>query len=139
MLNNTISGFSSFVLLGLVPALILIGFVVLITLWARRFHKTGKGGKPAEESEQPVLPTVIGARVTNMRIETGIAGTKNVRHYVDFTVTFLTDDGETLEFNVPEELYTAIHTDQTGMLVYVGNTFYDFGDGEPVTAETETP
>ena len=98
-----------------------------------------KNDNPAEESEDSVLPTVVGARVTNMRIETGVAGTKSVTHYVDFTVTFLTDDGETLQFTVPEELYTAIDMDQTGMLVYVGDTFYDFGNGEEIADGHEIP
>lgn len=127
-----VSAFSNFVLAGLLPALILIGIVVVITIAMHMSGEKDKDDIPTDEGEEPIVPNVVGARVTKMWAEPGLSMVQNKKQYVTFTVTFLTDEGETLEFDVPEETYAAIDIGTEGMLVYVDDTFYEFGEGEDV-------
>ncbi len=124
-------------IIGGIPVLILIAVFFLVL----RPRSTGNGDSASEiwdteaidESEEPVLPTVVSAHVADMRVETGYSGGyKNAKYGVAFIIVFETEGNELLEFTVPEELYTAVEKGQMGMLVYVGKTFYDFGDGMSV-------
>ena len=51
---------------------------------------------------------------------------------VVYYVTFLTDDGETKEYTVSEEMYQKCTPNATGTLVTVDGKFFDFGDGEEI-------
>lgn len=132
-----VSAFSNFVLAGLLPALILIGIVVAITLAMHTSGEKDKDDIPTDEGEEPIVPSVVGARVTKMWAEPGLSIVQNKKQYVTFTVTFLTSEGETLEFDVPEETYAAIDIGTEGMLVYVDDTFYEFGEGEDVGEDAD--
>ena len=73
----------------------------------------------------------ISARVVDMRAVVGnVGGHKRPKTDTSFLVTFLTDDGERMEYPVPEELYVTLNIDQTGTLVILNDGFFDFGDGE---------
>ena len=52
-------------------------------------------------------------------------------------VTFLTEEGEILEFDVREEIFDKIEEKQEGTLVTVNGNFFDFGDGEEITDDGE--
>lgn len=52
-----------------------------------------------------------------------------VFHYF---VTFELKNGEELEYEIGEELYKNIETEQTGTLVIVNGNFFSFGDGEEI-------
>ncbi len=52
-------------------------------------------------------------------------------------VTFLTEDGESLEFQIREEIFDNIQDGQEGTLVTVNGNFFDFGDGEEIADEGE--
>ena len=52
-------------------------------------------------------------------------------------VSFLTEEGETLTFQIREELFDGIQEGQEGTLVTVNGNFFDFGDGEDVALEDE--
>ena len=132
-----VSAFSNFVLAGLLPALILIGIVVVITIAMHMSGEKDKDDIPTDEGEEPIVPNVVGARVTKMWAEPGLSMVQNKKQYVTFTVTFLTDEDEILEFDVPEETYAAIDIGTEGMLVYVDDTFYEFGEGEDVDEDAD--
>lgn len=53
----------------------------------------------------------------------------SVFHYF---VTFELKNGEELEYEIGEELYKNIETEQTGTLVIVNGNFFSFGDGEEI-------
>ena len=54
-----------------------------------------------------------------------------------YFVTFFTEDGETVEYSVPKELFLAIEKGQESTLVTVDSQFFDFGDGEDAPEEAE--
>ena len=53
----------------------------------------------------------------------------SVFHYF---ITFELKNGEELEYEIGEELYKNIETEQTGTLVIVNGNFFSFGDGEEI-------
>ena len=141
----------TFVLIAL--ALIVLAAIIGTTVLAGR----KKTNQPADQSEEsnpedtpdtedtedsgtdeetddgfiPPEPIAYPARVVDMRVLLGnVGGHKRPKTGTSFLVTFLTDDGERMEFPVPEELYVTLNVDQTGTLVILNEGFFDFGDGE---------
>lgn len=89
-----------------------------------------------DESWTPPEPEAYPARVVAMRVVTGnVGGHKRPRTGVSFLVTFLKDDGEQVEYPVPEELYVTLDIDQTGTLVILNGGFFDFGAGDEYDPE----
>ena len=85
----------------------------------------------ADDGFIPPEPIAYPARVVDMKVLLGnVGGHKHPKTGTSFLVTFLTDDGERMEFPVPEELYVTLNVDQTGTLVILNEGFFDFGDGE---------
>ena len=85
----------------------------------------------ADDGFIPPEPIAYPARVVDMKVLLGnVGGHKRPKTGTSFLVTFLTDDGERMEFPVPEELYVTLNVDQTGTLVILNEGFFDFGDGE---------
>jgi hypothetical protein len=94
---------------------------------------TEDGGTDEETDDGfiPPEPIAYPARVVDMKVLLGnVGGHKRPKTGTSFLVTFLTDDGERMEFPVPEELYVTLNVDQTGTLVILNEGFFDFGDGE---------
>ena len=91
-------------------------------------------GETDEETDDgfiPPEPVAYPARVVDMKVLLGnVGGHTRPKTGTSFLVTFLTDDGERMEFPVPEELYVTLNVDQTGTLVILNEGFFDFGDGE---------
>jgi hypothetical protein len=136
----------------LVFAALLVGLVVFLAVSVRRAKKhpeeVGENtaepdggddipaedlteGDPADDAWIAPEPVAYPARVVDMRVELGNkGGSKRPKTGVSFLVTFLTDDGERMEYAVPEELYVTLNVDQTGTLVILNEGFFDFGDGE---------
>ena len=102
------------------------GFVILPIISVRKYKKKLKELE-SEPVEEPTL-TEINARVISMRCGTKMYGTKSPDLQKEFFVTFLTDDGETLEYKVEEEFYLSLYEDQTGTLAIVNGKFYGFCD-----------
>ena len=64
-------------------------------------------------------------------------GTKITHHTLLFRVAFMTDDGDEVIFEIPQEIYDRISEGQHGDLVTVNGNFFDFGDGETVPESEE--
>lgn len=114
--------------------LIIAFLIILIPAYFMIALKRSKHGKQQfEESDEPFeLPPAdaIGATVVSKRWEVAKSGkrTGNVEYYI----TFLTDDGETVEHEVTETVFEKCAESDTGMLVTVEGKFFDFGDGEEI-------
>lgn len=93
----------------------------------------------AEEEDELPLPEPIAknARVVEKRFESDVIGTKSVKQVSSFYVTFFTEDGETVEHAVPQELFLSIEKGQESTLITIDGQFFDFGDGEEVAAAEE--
>ena len=74
------------------------------------------------------------AQVIEKRKLTYYAGVKMPKLIAECMVTFKTEEGETLKFQLREEIFDAIEDDQQGTLVTVNGNFFDFGDGEEIEA-----
>lgn len=72
----------------------------------------------------------IGATVLSKRWEIAKNGRRTGN--VAFFITFLTDDGETVEHEVQKELFDRLADGESAMLVTVEGKFIDFGDGENI-------
>lgn len=90
-----------------------------------------------EESFDLPEPIVKTARVMEKRFASDVIGTKSVKQVSSYYVTFFTEDGETVEYAVPEEIFVTIEKGQESTLVTVDGDFFDFGDGEDAPEETE--
>ena len=117
------------------PAVLLVGiFGIVAVLCFSAFH----GSKKREEelieqwekgnfSELPV--SEIGARIVSKRVDINYyRSVKTPEHRLVFLITFLTDDGNTLELEVPKELYEAYNEFEIGTLFIRENQFVDFGE-----------
>ena len=88
-----------------------------------------------EEWNEPETK-IIGARVIDKRIADGTTGSYKMPKYnMVLLVTFLTDDGDTVEYEVNKEVYERVYVDQTGDLLTINEVFFDFGDGEEIVKE----
>lgn len=98
---------------------------------ALRNRKADEETTEEADTSIELLPAdAIGATVVSKDWEIAKCGkhTGNVVYYV----TFLTDEGETKEFAVSEEMFQKCTPNATGMLVTVDGKFFDFGDGEEI-------
>lgn len=134
-------------LFTIVFAALCVGLVVFFAFCVSRAKKNAELNTESNESSDipedtedtpdnddgwtPPEPVAYPARVVDMRVVIGnVGGHKRPKTGTSFLVTFLTDDGQRMEFPVPEELYVTLNVDQTGTLVILNEGFFDFGDGE---------
>lgn len=131
----------------IVIAVLAIGlFIGLAIRESRRQIRQNQTSAPSAKTEEataadddwiPPEPEAYPARVVDMRVLLGnVGGHKRPKTGTSFLVTFLTDEGNRVEYPVPEELYVTLSIDQTGTLVILNEGFFYFGDGEDIE-ETE--
>ena len=89
-----------------------------------------------DEANLP-LPDVIGAKVIKKQVGGETLGVKIPKYKAYFWMTFLTDDGEEVTFEVSQELFDKTNVGDVASLVTINGTFLDFSDGEDVEEETE--
>ena len=91
-----------------------------------------------EENTELPLPDVIGAKVVKKRVGGECTGVKMPKYNAFFWITFLTDDGKELTFNVSQELFDKTNEGDVASLVTINDTFLDFSNGEDVAEENES-
>lgn len=112
-------------------------FIIIVPFVAKKEQKDAIEQMDEEPWEIPD-PELIGARVIKKRVGGAHSGGKVSKYSLHFCVIFLTDSGEELEFEIPQELFDKINEGQSGILVTVNGNFIDFGDGEDVAEEKES-
>ena len=121
---------------SLVSILLVIGILVVAALIGAAIHEARKETRQREASDEeedwtPPEPVAYPARVVDMQVVIGNAGGhKRPETDAAFLVTFRTDDGEEMEYDIPEELYVTLDIDQAGTLVILNDDFFDFGGGD---------
>lgn len=107
--------------------------ILLLTFGAIGIVHTFKEEKQRQENfpedvsdiEQPPVELTQYIRVTVVDYHCGVESVgKFTKNY--FTVIFETDTHETLEYNVPEEMYDGFEKGQTGTLTVVDDYIYGF-------------
>jgi hypothetical protein len=91
-----------------------------------------------EENTELPLPDVISAKVVKKRVGGECTGVKIPKYNAFFWITFLTDDGKELTFNVSQELFDKTNEGDVASLVTINDTFLDFSNGEDVEEENES-
>ena len=91
-----------------------------------------------EENTELPLPDVIGAKVVKKRVGGECTGVKIPKYNAFFWITFLTDNGKELTFNVSQELFDKTNEGDVASLVTINDTFLDFSNGEDVEEENES-
>ena len=118
--------------------MLLIGVAVMIAVAVPSIKQAFfPSKKQLEETfNEPVeeIPAeVVGARVMDKRTAVVSTGSvKSPNHEIVFFISFLTDDGETREYRVTQEIYEKCEIYQTGDLVTYDGIFFDFGEGEEI-------
>lgn len=90
--------------------------------------------EPVYQIEEPKAE-FLQATVKSKRIYERFEGKVSVQTLVgvfEYFVTFVLEDGREVEYQIGQELYEKLQTEQTGMLVLVNGRFFDFGDGEEI-------
>ena len=92
-----------------------------------------------EEMNQPVqLPDMDSVYATVLKkdvfMEKNVLSPEKIvrTHQLVYSVQFLTEDNQTVEYTVPEELYNCIYIGQKGILATVDGEFFAFGEGEEI-------
>ena len=145
---NDLSFLTTDLIFTLIFAALVVGFVIFLAISVSRSKKNADAAdelntdadEVAEEDDldpdgdedwTPPEPEAYPARIVDMRVVIGnVGGTKRPKTGTSFLVTFLTDDGNSTEYPVPEELYVTLDLDQTGTLVILNGGFFDFGVGD---------
>jgi hypothetical protein len=133
---------------GAIFAIIVCILLALIAWWIFRDTRQKLDGrkqmlaKMEQDEQSEELPSeleavAVNARVIDKRFSSDVIGTKSVKQVSSFIVTFFTEDGETLEYPVPEEIFLQIENGQESTLVTVDGQFFDFCDGEDAPEESE--
>ncbi|MBO5778309.1 MAG: hypothetical protein J6R82_01940 [Clostridia bacterium] len=131
---------------GAILAIIICILLAFIAWWTFRDTRQKLDGRKQmlaemEQEEQaeelPAEPEAVAvtARVIDKRFSSDVIGTKSVKQVSSYFVTFFTEDGETVEYPVPEEIFLQIEKGQESTLVTVDGQFFDFGDGEDAPEE----
>ena len=124
-------------LVYLIIALCLIwGMLILIGVFDVKERKKRKSGPEVHDrdsaSDCDIQEDItefneVGAQLIDQRCGIGVYGMRNVNVKEHYCVAFLTDDGRTLEFFVPEEIYLALDKGQKGILITTAKgAFYGF-------------
>ena len=124
-------------LVYLIIALCLIwGMLILIGVFDVKQRKRRKNEPEAHDrdsaedcdiQEDITELNEVGAQLIDQRCGVDVRGTKSVYVNERYCITFLTDDGRTLEFFVPEEIYLALDKGQKGILITTAKgAFYGF-------------
>lgn len=119
----------------LILPLIIVGicvlFIIIVPLVAKKEQKDAIEQMDEEPQNVPE-PDVIGAKVIKKRVGGECMGVKLPKYNAHFWLTFLTDNGEELEYEVSQELFDKIKEGDTASLVTINGNFLDFGDGEDI-------
>lgn len=114
------------VLYGIIPAelcnyvlTIVYGLALCLVIFYFRVHMWME--KPSHEPEKSTIATVISKALKSGTHETG----RSVMGY-SFAVTFLTEDGQTLELYAHEIEYGGLKEGMNGILTYQGRYFVNF-------------
>ena len=120
---------------GVIAIWIIMGFALKKDMAKERIRRE----KVLEEYEQEPEYAFVNARVISRKkttfYQTELRMPTLPAQNLECIVTFLTEKGESLEFQIREEIFDRIQEDQEGTLVTVNGNFFDFGDGEDITNE----
>ncbi len=116
--------------LSLIVLMVILGIgIVLIAVLTVVELKKRKNCTFEDLPESEVV--VKKAEVISKYVDTKRTGSyRQPNHHLVYRVIFRTENGETIEYSVPIEIFNACEPHITGDLVTVDGDFLDFGEGE---------
>ena len=128
-----------YIFVGFFALLCILGVATIVALFFRLSKDTENDtvtddNEPVESetdadiSEEYDSLDIKTADVTVLTLRCGVKmeGIKQPKTVRNFSVTFLTDDGEKLEFSVEEEFYTSLNEGERGSLALLNGAIYDY-------------
>ena len=124
---------------AIIAIILIVAVCIIFSIYI--FIRSYKSDKEEKEKREEELLTdeepefkVTGAVILNKQ---SVMHTTRHDHSVEYKITFMTDDGETVEMPVPQEIYAELYESQSGDLVTINGNYFYFGDGEPVNSTDE--
>ncbi|MBQ8288173.1 MAG: hypothetical protein IJX76_05305 [Clostridia bacterium] len=112
-----------------------IAFVAYQAVKEARIKRNKALYELTRELENQPTPVAVNAVVLSKSFKSRVEGTRSPRQVSEYTVTFRTEDGETAEYAVPQEIFMTIEEGQESTLVTIDGQFFDFSDGEDTPKE----
>ena len=128
------------IVIGVVFGLaILAALFVPVGLLVRKEEKKQAEAEPSDDALQEHAGTrFVRAKVLQKKINHYYYKGLNLpKNESSFVLVFETEEGETEEYPVPEELFMQTEEGQEGSLVTINGMFFDFGEGQDISDETD--
>lgn len=114
---------------------VFVGIIIIITtiLIAVKKYKQNAGNngiyktnEDLEQDEVEYSTVAINAEVVDQVCYVKTVGIKTPKTVREFVITFKTENGDFMKFNVPEEMYDGFDKNQKGILTFVDDQLYGF-------------
>ena len=128
------------IVLAIVSVMVLFAvFIVPIALLVFKEEKKQAESEPSEDAlQEPAGTRFVRARVLQKKINHYYYKGLNLpKNESSFVLVFETEEGETEEYPVPQEFFMQTEEGQEGTLVTINGMFFDFGEGQDISDETD--
>ncbi len=128
------------IVLAIVSVMLLLAvFIVPIALLVRKEEKKQAEAAPSEDAlQEPAGTRFVRAKVLQKKINHYYYKGLNLpKNESSFALVFETEEGETEEYPVPQEFFMQTEEGQEGTLVTINGMFFDFGEGQDISDETD--
>lgn len=111
-----------------ITILLIVGIVLWIYLYERKFHPKIKTNYDEIETPEPEF---FEAKALRKRVHIYYVSELNIpKSVTEYFITFLLETGEEREFSLSQEMFEKIEEGEESTLVLLNNMFFDFGEGE---------
>ena len=128
------------IVIGVVFGLaILAALFVPVGLLVRKEEKKQAEAELSEDAlQEPAGTRFVRAKVLQKKINHYYYKGLNLpKNESSFALVFETEEGETEEYPVPQEFFMQTEEGQEGTLVTINGMFFDFGEGQDISDETD--
>ena len=114
---------------------VVVGIIIIIStiLIAVKKYKQNAGNngiyktnEDLEQDEAEFSIVTVNAEVVDQVCYVKTVGMKTPKTVREFVITFKTENGDLMKFNVPEEMYDGFDENQKGILTFVDDQLYGF-------------
>ena len=128
------------IVLAIVSVMVFLAvFIVPIALLVLKEEKKQAESEPSEDAlQEPAGTRFVRAKVLQKKINHYYYKGLNLpKNESSFVLVFETEKGETEEYPVPQEFFMQTEEGQEGTLVTINGMFFDFGEGQDISDETD--
>ena len=128
------------IVLAIVSVMVFLAVcIVPIALLVLKEEKKQAESEPSEDAlQEPAGTRFVRAKVLQKKINHYYYKGLNLpKNESSFVLVFETEKGETEEYPVPQEFFMQTEEGQEGTLVTINGMFFDFGEGQDISDETD--